>query len=509
MKRLACLILALAMMFTMCSAFAEEKERITITASYIEFGTADQNDEMNKYITDKFGIDIEMTGMRSSSYINDVNVMAYGGTLLDWCTTTLNYDNYVAWAEQGLVKAMPEGWEEKYPNIARAVEASGIGDKLMVDGQLYALPEVVYFNMMELDPVITHICVHYRTDWLEQLGMEPWGDTVTIDELVAFAKAAVEADLAGNGQTIGISGTYGRIIDNIMMLYCERYGTYEKIDGQYIWNPGTDAVVEGVQYIAQLYKDGIIDPDFYLENNSSTARFDMIAGNAAVLFDNGNPSAVVEYIHAPAAANGISEHMEMAVLTDNDGKFRGVEASNYWQVNVFSPDLDDEKFARLLEMIDWFYTKEFEELQNFGFEGVDWERGEDGSYVILSDYASIRTKYPSLYFYYCRCIAEDEVGFVNPSFDSRLLERINTIYDVRTQLAKEGGYSPLDLDYDYYSSDVKNNYSLYIPTEICRIVADESIAVEDIPSVWQTTVVEAYENMWKPLLDEINEKFCK
>lgn len=504
MKRLFSLILALALLAGATAALAED-DRIAITASYIEFGTAN-DDAVNRLILDKFGIDIEMTGLSFSSYVNETQIMASGGTLLDWMTVEFNYPTYLSWIDQELIKPMPDGWEDKYPNILKAMDASGIRDALTVDGKVYALPEVVYYNYITGGVALSHTGVFYRADWLEQLGMEPWGVNVTISELLEFCRAAKEADLAGNGKTIGLSGGKSMIVDQLMYIENSKYSTFEKQGGQYVWVPATEVVPKGIRFIKQLYADGVINPDFYLETNGSQARFDFTSGNAAAFIGGTNPSNVIEFVIADARTTGIAESVGIANLVNDEGKWCGSQAGNYWQTNIFAPSLSDEKFERLLEMIDWLYTLEAEEIMNMGIEGVDWERNTEGGYTILSEYPSIREKYTSLNFWYCRTIAEDEFGLVSPSADQELLKKINAVYDARSESARIHGYSALDYDFQFFASEAKSNYSVKIVDEATRIIVDESITLDGVDGEWQK-VVDAYRNMWEPLLVELNNEF--
>ena len=509
MKKWMSLLLAMLMLLGCAPAMAEEKEPITITASYIEFGTADPTDAVNKLITDKFNIDIEMTGLPNSSYSSDIKIMATGGTLLDWMTSNFNYETYLSWANQGLVKPLPEGWEETYPNMYRAAKASGILDYLYVDGLVYCIPEVIYYNLIQTPKAYAHAGVFYRKDWLEKLGMEPWGDSVTLSQVTEFAAKAVEADLAGNGQTLGITGEAGHVVDNLMYLFQKRYSGFQQVDGKYIWAPAAEGTVQGVQALKKLYMDGVINPDFYLEKDGSQSRFGFTCGKAAVFIGNQNPSNVIDFVYADCKESGFDSSVEMAVLVDDTGVWRGTQANNYWQVNIFSPELSDETFARILEMVDWCYTLEFEEIMNMGLPGIDWEKNAEGKYTILTEYDAIRTKYPSINFWYCRCIGEDEFGLINPNADPVLLGRINDMYNTRAANADEyNAYIEVDYTYNFHASENKSNYSVNVRDDVVRLMVDSSIAIEDVPAEWNK-VIETYRNMWEPLLNELNETYCK
>ena len=53
-----------------------------------------------------------------------------------------NFSDYMNFSEQGLIKELPEGWEEKYPNLYDTVKQSGIYDYLkeIGGGKFYGFP---------------------------------------------------------------------------------------------------------------------------------------------------------------------------------------------------------------------------------------------------------------------------------------------------------------------------------------------------------------------------------
>ena len=122
-----------------------------------------------------------------------------------------NLKDYMSYAKQGLIKALPEDLEQKYPNLAAAMKKTGVADYLKTmdeENKLYMIPNVIYLNPptettdLILDPKV----VYYRKDWAAAVGIEV-GDTITMEQIAELAKAFIDKDPGQNGagNTVGIS----------------------------------------------------------------------------------------------------------------------------------------------------------------------------------------------------------------------------------------------------------------------------------------------------------------
>ena len=200
------------------------------------------------------------------------------------------------------------------------------------------------------------------------------------------------------------------------------------------------------------------------------------------------------------------EKIGIAMITDDNGVWYGGEVKNFWCLNVFRPDLDDETYERILAMLDYLYTKEAEEVFNMGIKGVDWDVDADGNYVSLlpAEYSNIRQKYPSGWFWRDTAICLDEFDLVNPSYSKPLLANVNAVYDYRYASAEEHGYSEFDTKVQFLATEAKKNYSVDISTEITRIVCDDTITLDQVEAEWQK-FIEANRPIWEPVVEDLNQ----
>ena len=148
MKKIVALLLAVVMLCA-CSAGCGKKdeatgdgERMTITIGYPNADETWQNDEYFKYITDKLNIDIEFQTLSSQSAEEKARIWISSGSMPDVVyQSSFMLDEYNKYGEQGMVRALPKDWEKKYPNLAFAMNMTGILDyvKEQGDDEIYSL----------------------------------------------------------------------------------------------------------------------------------------------------------------------------------------------------------------------------------------------------------------------------------------------------------------------------------------------------------------------------------
>lgn len=130
---------------------------------------------------------------------------------------------------------------------------------VVFDGQKYALPYAAgsYSPMFWI-----------RSDWMEKLNItldEDDDGIITRDELVAVAKAFVDNDMSGTGNTIGIA-LPDKINTNFSVL-TDSFGAFARVympkeDGT-VYHGSTDPKMkDALAWLADLYAQGILDPQY-------------------------------------------------------------------------------------------------------------------------------------------------------------------------------------------------------------------------------------------------------
>lgn len=154
--------------------------------------------------------------------------------------------------------------QEMYESYGEELLASGT-----FDGKLFALPETAIDDGSQL--------LWLRRDWMEQLGVK---EPKTLDEALSVIRAFQEnrmgaeegEDPVGLVCDPGLVGTVSTSysVDSVF----EMFGAYpqqwiKNADGEIVYGSLTEETKEALGYLRELYKQGILDPDFALraQNN--------------------------------------------------------------------------------------------------------------------------------------------------------------------------------------------------------------------------------------------------
>lgn len=154
--------------------------------------------------------------------------------------------------------------QEMYESYGKELLASGT-----FDGKLFALPETAIDDGSQL--------LWLRRDWIEQLGVK---EPKTLDEALSVIRAFQEnrmgaeegEDPVGLVCDPGLVGTVSTSysVDSVF----EMFGAYpqqwiKNADGEIVYGSLTEETKEALGYLRELYKQGILDPDFALraQNN--------------------------------------------------------------------------------------------------------------------------------------------------------------------------------------------------------------------------------------------------
>ena len=512
MKRILSLILAAVMLIGMTPALAEYDEHIAFTASVNQsssFGSF-TDDAVYKYFAEKFNMEYELWPVTSDTWGEKNRVWIYGGTMPDMVVwNSFDYTEYLSYVDQGLLAPLPDGWETTYPNLYDVVQASGIGEKLVVDGKTYAIPRTTMYQFSPVPRSISHITLYYRKDWAEKVGMEI-GSTITISQLAEFAKKCVEQDLSGTGRTVGLTGITANVLNQLMFGFGSGWDQFVKTEEGYVWGPTLPSTTAGLTKIRELYETGVIDPDFYL-NARADAKNKFASGLAAMLTEDGTCVQYGQRKDEVLAAQpdikteDIWNVIGTTTIVGDDGKWYGEESYNYWTLSIFKPDIDPKVQQRILEILNYVCTREAQEIINMGIKGQDWDVDENGEYVVLRPYnedgtlTDIKKLYNSIYFWYVVGVLPDDFQFVNPGNEKVVRDMVANQYALRAQ----HDFFEVDPDYTFYVSDAKSQYSMKFADEAVAAILNDKASAEE---TWNQ-FIETNRALWEPLLNELNATF--
>lgn len=512
MKRFAILLLAVVLVFSYGARVAVAEEHVTFTVNGTHTNTAMNytSDALYAYMAEKFNFDFHVEPVSKDSQSERIRLWINSHTMPDVVTWRgFAYQEYVDFARAGLLAPLPEDWTIRYPNLYEQMIGC-MGEeqfrKFEIDGRFYGIAHARNYRYSPVDTLVDHVSVYYRKDWATALGMNI-GEVITIDELEKYLRLCLEQDLAGNGSTIGFSEDPDRLATFFCMqadVDCEKF---YKTDNGYAWGFANETVLDAARLANRWYQEGLIDPDFYLQQSGETIA-NFTTGQSAAMFGNCQASSYLGYKQSFDEATGLDSDtcVGIATIAGTDGVTCAIETLNWWSVSLFSPETEPEVLDRILTAMDYCATPEGEVVANMGIPGRDWEYDENGNVRILmaqkadGSYPNIVDLYNSYNVFRTWGLNADDFLFVNPTYDKKIIiDPIQNFYRFRPN----GKVIPLDVDYEFFSSENKSRYSLALEDEFARLVIGDPDTLEQD---WRD-YIDSTQEIWQPVIDDLNAAF--
>ncbi|MGZ7440671.1 ABC transporter substrate-binding protein [Paenibacillus sp. TH7-28] len=484
------------------------KDKLTISvASTIQLKDGQLDNEFHKLWMDKFNLEWDYNYVEWDSWDEKLRLWINSGDLPDVATWNYNNGDALNYIDQGLLYKLPDDWKERWPNVAAAYALTGLGEKLEEKtGGTYILPRPVYYENKPADPLVNQIgVIALRKDWAEAVGF-PVKDVYTTGELMEFARLVKAQDPGKLGsKLIPISYNAADALTNIVMPNSEHARVesafYKGADGKYHWGPADAETLTGLKLLQQAYKEGLLDPEFYTwKNNEGSDNF-RVKGVAAIT-SLGGLAAYRQDMDTQMKKNlGVNSDdlVQTAIVLGDDGKYRNLEQVNFWSALIFSPDISEAKFERIMDLLDYSTSKEGQLLLNMGFEGKDWKYGEDGELAsLLPEGTTLEDKYPSRFegLY----LLGDDFSVINPAIKKEYRETAVKHYQDKAKLGTEGGkLASYDWTVQMYDSKAKNQATFEYEKEYANLILQDG----DLETNWKKWV-DGKLSLVQPVLDELN-----
>lgn len=275
----------------------------------------DQSYEKNVWtdlIADELGYEVQYSWIASSAdlYTQKFNAAIASGDIPD--IAIVDKPNLKRLVEADLIVDLEPYIEEYASDYLKELLQAG-GDAAIkactIDGVQYGLP------YLDCDMETTQI-LWLRQDWMDALNLEA---PKTLDELKDILRAFM--DYAGDG-SVGLalsSDLYGNQFD--IKGWCNAYEAYPQswIDdgsGKLVYGSITPEMKEALGSLAELYEEGLVDPEFYV-NDGQKANEALVNGKCGAMY--GFHASTLDYLQSVVNADENADWMPYMIPTAEEG----------------------------------------------------------------------------------------------------------------------------------------------------------------------------------------------
>lgn len=374
--------LAIAL-FMLCSMLgmnlAAAEETTTISLCFWELTEFD--DEMSRKIEEDLNIKITVMPMTWDNEIEMKLLWAASDSLPDIISTyTVDEDiaRFYSWLDSGLTRSIPEAMLEKYPSVKKIVDENDIvqavkeyTDSISFIPRPFSLEGTFKFDQ--------GCGFFYRKDWLANVGLQA---PKTLDEFYEMLYRFTYNDPDGNGR----EDTYGMVLNGrvpgaIFSWWGVNTESWEFDEADGMFKPGylTDKVLAPLEFLNKCYNDGLIDPE-YTTNSNSTSQQKFAQGTFGVFYKNVDDLSIYNVLMKQfAPAQGITSVQEVVDMVRVLGPMtlhEGEEAS--WPAiadtsgSEISGKVSDEKLDKILQLYEYLLQPEIQTMLRYGFEGREY-----------------------------------------------------------------------------------------------------------------------------------------
>ena len=354
-------------------AFAafEDTVKVKVVMGYTEStleGVTPSTCYWNDFLQDKFNIELDwMWEVPSDQYNTKLSIALASGDYPD--ILQCDYETYSYLLENDALADLTDVWEEYASDQLKAsfeTDGPSVLDRVMKDGKLMAVPYADdYWHYLN--------CVYYRTDWLENVGLDI---PTNIAELTEVIKAFRDNDPDGNGEkdtyALALGGSNPFSSESGLMSFFNSFGSYpnsfyEK-DGQIVHGMIQDETKEALDWLRELYAEGYIDPEFAVL--SEEQRNTQVANNERGIIAGGWYTPDRGYMIDAMRNCETAMWSVQPVLGKEEGDigYSGGTENNVSGYNVVLATASEEAKIAMIKMLNIFYDYNYYD----GTSGVEW-----------------------------------------------------------------------------------------------------------------------------------------
>ncbi|SFE53535.1 putative aldouronate transport system substrate-binding protein [Paenibacillus catalpae] len=355
---------------------------IEVWGTNIGYKPVTKGSKLYEFYKEKLGVGVinpyvEWNG--GTNYLNQLNLKIAANEMPDLfipqqgIEDNLAKNGAIADLTDLLPKYAPNVWSaipEDIWNVVKANDPTG-------QGRIYYIPNIVEYG---------RYASMIRQDWLDKLGLSM---PKTQDEYVKVLEAFRDKDPNGNGQKDEIptgGREQARWMDHLFAMYgvamFEGYPDWDIYDGQLTYSAVTPNMKASLEFIAKLYKEGLIDKESLLNTKDKwegKIQSDRV-GNYFHWVEQGN--LVFENLYKSTGVKAQYSVLPLPEVPGYKGFYTMKKIANpQWLVKN---NKDQDKLMATLKLLNNIYDKNNWKDLYLGVEGMHYEM-KDGKAIKLPD----------------------------------------------------------------------------------------------------------------------------
>ena len=415
LRRLCCLALTLALLLTSLltgSALAEgeyvtqsgiemsapgefpitkEKTTITVFIQQLPYHLTDiTTNSFTQEMEELTNVHLNMIVAPSDSYREKLNMLLAGGDYPDVIMSGGfgNADLVKYGTEEGILIPLNDLIDKYGVNIKqRWADLPSLKDDMTTpDGNIYGIPTMESY-------MVGHTAVNYKlwlnTAWLEKLGLEV---PTTTEEFKNVLIAFRDQDPNGNGiqDEIPLTGAAGTWAADPYLFLINAFIHYDGLltlkDDTFTTPVNQDDFREALRYIADLYKEGLIDPAAFTQNEQQMSAVGNNEG--AVIMG----AATAGHIGMAVSINDTERYAMYDCLAPLQGPngYRGIPFKKEQRTSgatfVITDKCKDPELA--IRIADYLCSEDAVIRHQVGIKGIDWDDADEGAVSVTGEPAT-------------------------------------------------------------------------------------------------------------------------
>ena len=219
---------------------------------------------------------------------------------------------------------------------------------------------------------------YIRKDWLDEVGYELQTDEngfyhMSIDDFTELLRQFKDLDPSGQGgemYPLGMIGAWNATQTRpIIWSFLETENLTDEMHACYnerFW-PGYK---EGVRYLNQLYNEGLVDPEFMTDTDTSYTAFNGLLSNGRTLAFGHDAGSELTGVTALYEADPDAEVVPFYLDNVNGTQFNRVYAPTGMYIAI---PATCEHPENAIKYLDWLANYDNAKVLHYGFEGVHYE----------------------------------------------------------------------------------------------------------------------------------------